>query len=341
MSWLMPRLVKMLFVSFVRVDWESSHALSIREYGLETHSRTSLVSSSYGPAGGAAGLLVQYLVEGHDPSVSESESQVERVLNTISMLAPRFVAQQHRRLHYVPGDNRKEGRSAPRLLFDQSLRGLFGEGSVLHLSSGSKSGSASRSATVSARRGQDTGKASGQGGAVQPGPSASHQPVRNQQSNEPGSTDSGTDCNGSILGLPQTRSADPKAARKAGTSADAERPRNARHIPPYHGPSLQDHPICGTPASHRSAGAIQSALVPLESIQPVDLALATPVLPDHIVRAVHDQSYTAVAFAVPGFDQPHCPSVASAYRSLVSTGLCSPGIYSRDSDLAGLSSLTA
>src|SRR4029078_6878710 len=122
---------------------------------------TSLVSSSYGPAGGAAGLLVQYLVKGHDSSVSESEGQMERVLNTISTLALRFVAQQHRRLRYVPGDNWKEGRSAPRLLFDQSLCGLFGEGSVLQLSSGTKSSSASRSAAVSARRGPDTGKASG------------------------------------------------------------------------------------------------------------------------------------------------------------------------------------
>jgi hypothetical protein len=315
-------------------EWESSNLSSIREYGLETNSRTSLVASSYGAAGGATGLLVEYLVEGHDPSVSDSESKVERILNTISALAPRFVAQQHRRLHYVPGDNRKEGRSAPRLLFDQSLCGLFGESSVLHLSAGAQPDPAPGSATFLAGRRSNAGEASGQGRAMHLGPSASHQSVRDDKSAEHGGSVSGTDCTGGILGMPAAGHVDPKAVREAKASIDAGRFRGARDVSHHQGESIQDHPICGTSAPNRGAGAVRPALVPLESIQPVDLALATPVIPDNIMHAVHDKSYTAVAFAVPESDQPHRPLVASAYRSLVPTRLCSPGVYSGSPHMA-------
>ncbi len=68
-------------------EWESSHHSSIRQYGPETHGHSSLVTASYGTAGGATGLLVEYLVQGHNSSVPDSESQVERVLGTISVLA--------------------------------------------------------------------------------------------------------------------------------------------------------------------------------------------------------------------------------------------------------------
>ena len=113
--------------------------------------------------------------------------------------------------------------------------------------------------------------------------------------------------------------------RRTGTSADAQRPRGARHVPPCHGPSLKT--IQFAERLHRIEVPAQSdsALVPLESIQPVDLAFATPVLPDHIVRAVHDRSYTAVAFAVPRIVQPHRPTDrAVAHGPFLSARLRSP-----------------
>jgi hypothetical protein len=92
-------------------EWLSeSHFSSLNSYGLCTNGRASLLASSYGASGGAAGLLVQYLVEGHDCSVSDSESQVDRILNTFSTFSKRFVAQEHRRLHHVPRRHREEGR---------------------------------------------------------------------------------------------------------------------------------------------------------------------------------------------------------------------------------------
>ena len=315
-------------------EWESSHYSSVREYGLETHGRSSLVASPYGSAGGAAGLLVEYLVEGHDPSVPDSEGQVERVLDTISAFAGRFVAQEHRRLHHVPRDDRQKGRSAPRLLLDQDLCGLLGESQVLYCSRGTESSAASGGAAVSARSGAEAGEASGQGGAVHASASAQGVRVRTAESDQRGSADHGAARVGGLLGVPETRSSDSKEAREAGTGANARRPRGTRHVPPFNGPSLQDHPIRRALAPHRSASAIRSALVPLESIQPMDLALATPVLPDHIVRAVHDRSYTAVAFAVPGTVQPHRPTVAAAHGSFLSARLRSPGVHEGDSDLA-------
>ncbi len=314
-------------------EWESSHYSSVRQYGLETHGRSSLVAAPYGPAGGAAGLLVEYLVEGHDSRVSDSEGQVERVLDTVSALAARFVAQEHRRLHYVPRDDCQEGRSSS-LFLDQGLCGLLGEGQVLYCSRGAESSAAPRSEAVSARRGADAREAGGEGGTLHAPASAEGVRVRPAEPEQCGSADHGADRAGGILGLSEARGFDPKEAREAGTGADTWRPRSARHVPPYHGPSLQDHPIRGALAPHRSASAIRSALVPLESIQPVDLAFATPVLPDHIVRAVHDRSYTAVAFAVPGTVQPHRPTVAAAHGPFLSARLRSPGIHQGDSDLA-------
>jgi hypothetical protein len=106
-------------------DWCASHAASIRGAGIDTNGRTSLVATPYGSAGGAAGLLVEYLVEGHDQRLREQESQVEQLLHTISSLARRFVAQQHRRLHHVSGDGGQEGRSAG-LFYDQAYVDFLG-----------------------------------------------------------------------------------------------------------------------------------------------------------------------------------------------------------------------
>lgn len=315
-------------------DWESSHTSSLRDYQLETGGRSSLVAAPYGVAGGAAGLLVEYLVEGHDSSIPDSEGQVERILGTISALARRFVAQEHHRLHHVSGDDRQEGRSTSRLLLDQGLRGLLGEGQVLYCSRGTESRAASGSATVPTWSGPKAGKASRQGGTMHPATPTGSVYVCSASSNQPRSSNACDDCSGGVLGVPETRRPHPKAAREANASAHPQRSGSARHVPPYHGPSLQDHPVCGTPASNRSASAGRPALVPIESIQPVDLSLATPVLPDHIVRAVHDRSYTAVAFAVHGATEPRCPTVAAAHGSFIPAGLRSPGLHQGRSDLA-------
>ncbi len=315
-------------------EWQSSNASSVREHGLETHGRTSLVASSYGAAGGAAGLLVQYLVEGHHPGVSDSESQVDRILDTISTLTHRFVAQQHRRLHNVSGDNRQEGRSAPRLLYDQGLRRLFGQSDVVHFADGAEPCATPRSAAVPAGRGAHPRQESGQGRTVHAPSLASAQPVRDAESSRCGSPGDGADCISGLLGVPPTRRADSQARGETASGADAGRSAAPRQLNSHHGANLQDQPIRGTLAPHRSASAIRSALVPLESLHPMDLNLATPIIPDHIMRAVHDKSYTAVAFTVPGLSQPHCPSVQPTHGSFVPTRLCSSGIHSRSPNLA-------
>jgi hypothetical protein len=139
-------------------EWLTSHSSSLNSFSVPTNGRASLIASSYGAAGGAAGLLIQYLVEGHNCSISDSESQVDRILNTFSTLSKRFVAQEFRRLHHVSRDNRQEGRDALVLRFDQGLRGLFGSCDVLYVSSAAEPSPASGSATVPARSSANAGE---------------------------------------------------------------------------------------------------------------------------------------------------------------------------------------
>jgi hypothetical protein len=166
-------------------------------YGLETHGRSSLVTAPYGPAGGAAGLLVEYLVEGHDSRVPDSEGQVERVLDTVSSHAGRFVAQEHRRLHC---DNRQERRPLS-LLLDQGLCGLFGEGQVLYCSRGTESSAAPGGEAVSARRGADARETGGQGRTMHSGAFAQGVRVRPAEPGQCGGADHGPDRAGGVLGL--------------------------------------------------------------------------------------------------------------------------------------------
>jgi hypothetical protein len=127
----------------------TSHASSLNSFSVPTNGHASLIASSYGAAGGAVGFLVQYLVEGHNCSISDSESQVDRILNTFSTLSKRFVAQEYRRLHHVSRDNRQEGRDALVLRFDQGLRGLFGSCDVLYVSSAAEPSSSIRKCNYS------------------------------------------------------------------------------------------------------------------------------------------------------------------------------------------------
>ena len=314
-------------------NWRSSHLSSLRPR-LETHGRSSLVAAPYGPAGGAAGLLVEFLVEGHRPSLRDQEAEVDRLLHTFSTLSSRFVAQEHRRLHYVPWEHRKEGWAAPSLPLDQGLCGLLGESDLLYFSGSTESSSTSRSATVPERSGQDVGKEGGQGRAVPAGAFEGLDQPRSEQPSrrhEPGSGEHRSD---SILGLLSSRRADPEAGRQAEGSADARRRGGPRYVPPYHGPSLQDQPVRGALAQNRGASAVRPSLVPLESLHTMDVEFATPIIPDHIVHAIHDQSYTTVSFEVPRNGQPHRPSSGPADRTLLSTGVRPSGLPSRHPNLA-------
>lgn len=315
-------------------EWESSNASSLRSYGVETGGRTSLIAAPYGPSGGAAGLLVQYLVEGHDSSVPNEEGEVERVLHTISALSHRFVAQQHHRLHNVPGDDRQEGRRTAGVHVDKSLHGLLGEGTVLYVSRGTESSAASGSSAVPARGRSHSWQASRESGAVYTAAPSSSKSTRGLEPSEPRVSNGGTCRSAGVLGVPSFGSDHSETIRQDRASVDSRRPSGTRHIPPYHGPSLEDDSVRGALASHRDSGSVRPALVPIKSIHPVDLAFATPVLPDAIVRAVYDQSYTSLAFAVPGACESDCDTNNPAHGALISSGLRSSRLHSRSAYLA-------
>lgn len=316
-------------------EWLSvSDLSSLNSYGLDTNGRASLIAAPYGAPGGAAGILVQYLVEGHDRSVSDEESQMDRVLNAFSTLSKRFVAQEHRRLHHVSGNNRKERRNGAVLRVDQGLRGLLGACDLLHFSSASESSPASGGPNVPARSGANVGETSGQGRAGDAGTPHSAELLGAQQPAGRRSAVHGINRNPGVLGVSQARSIDSEASREAASVPTTSEPRNSWDVDHRHGAHLQDDSVRRKTASHRSPSAIRSALVPIESIDPVDLRLATPILPDPIVRAVYDQSYNAVAFAVSDSGEPHRPFHQSSLGPLVSPRLRSSGIRSQCADLA-------
>lgn len=313
-------------------EWQLSHSLSLSSYGIKTSGRCSLITSSYGASGGAAGLLVQRLVEGHDSSISVAESEMDRVLDTFSALAGRFVAQEHRRLSNLPRDNSQEGRNSPVLLFDQGLSGLFGTCDVLYLASVTESSPTPRSSTVSPWDSQDSRQESRQSGAMHSG---AHQAAERMGSEQPprrGSTNSRTDRDSSFLGMSTTGRSDTEAPREARPLHPES--RAARDFDHCHLAHLEDNPVRRTQAPHRSPSSIRAALVPLESINPLDLHFATPIIPDSIERAVHDKSYNALSFKVLDTDQQcsatNCPSL----RPFISPGLRSSCIRSRSPHMA-------
>jgi hypothetical protein len=70
----MLRLAAMHSSSFARAANGSHLTHLLNSFSVPTNGRASLIASSYGAAGGTAGLLVQYLVEGHNCSIPDSES---------------------------------------------------------------------------------------------------------------------------------------------------------------------------------------------------------------------------------------------------------------------------
>ena len=314
-------------------SWLSANLSALRQYGLDVAS-SSLVTSSVGTSGGAVGVLVERLVCGYSTSVSDAEGEMDGILHQISALAPRFLSQQHHRLHNLPRNRSKEG-GAVRFQFDQGLHGLLGEGSVLSLTSITEPSAAPRGSAISEGRSASAREASGESGTLHRGASEGTESTSTNVTGQHRAADNIIDCSPRILGLSPSRHADPKAPRECFTRLDTRRFGSTRNFAPYHGPSLQDESVQGASAHHRTPSAGRPALVPLTRIDPMDLALATPVLPDDIVHAVHDKSYAALAFEIPRHpEQSNRPSAAS-YGALFSTRIREAGIHTRGPDLAG------
>lgn len=315
-------------------SWELTHGASLREYKLETYGRTSLLATPYGPAGGAAGLLVQFLVEGHNPRVLDSESQVERILCSFSTHARRFVAQEHCRLRHLPRNYRQDRRDFSGVQLDQSLRGLLGASEVLYASATLEPSAASRSAAVPPGSGAVAGEEGRQGGAVPAGSHSSAESSGSDVAERRGAADGGLDCDSRILGLSPPGDDHSQVGREAAAGAGFGRRPDSGNVPPYHGASIENDPVCRTLASNRGASPGRSALVPIESIRPMDLDAATSILPDDIVRAVYDESYHALAFSIPEPRESNCPFIDSAHGSFIQERVCPPRLCSRCANLA-------
>lgn len=272
----------------------------------------------------------------HDSRVSDSESQVERVLDTISALSRRFIAQEHHRLHNVSGNRGEEERGTSRLYVDKSLCGLLGESQVLHFSRGTEPVPVQHPEVqlflrdVARTLGKQVDKA--EPCTLEPLRAVSRHALQN-----PTNVEAQTVALIALVafwGCLRLGSLIPK------------RPEKEEQVLTLNNLEVRGTSLLFTVRASKTIqfserthcielpAQSESALVPLTSIQPVDLALATPVLPDHIVRAVHDRSYTALAFAVLGSDQPHFTTVAAAHGPLVSPRVCSTGVHQGSADLA-------
>ena len=322
----------------VATRWRASHSSSLSSFAISTNATASFLhTASYGAAGGAAGHLVRLLVEGHPSGLWDGEGEVDGVLHTISALSSRLVAQQPSRLHHVPGDN-WEDRQSTCLLHDQGLRGLLGESHVIYGSRRTEPSGASRGPAVPSEHGAKARQEGQESRGVPPRPSACAVPLGAAESNQPGSANSSHGGPVRVLGLPAPRQPRPQDTRATLASSVSRRCPFARYCRNPGGPRLEDHTVCGTGPHGGVASARRSSLVPTESIQPVDLALATPIIPDTVVRAVFDDRKDAVAFQVHAARQSAHPPIASLDRPLVPSRLCQDGVHPRRSHLADYAS---
>lgn len=314
--------------------WRSTHASTLSALPfVVSESCTSLHVAPYGPAGGAAGHLVQLLVEGHPCGVWNPESQVDRILHEISTHAHRLVAQQPDRLRHVLGDHSQAGPTTV-VQHDQGLRGLLGESHRIHTPVAAQPSSASGSPTVSTRRGSSAGQEGGQGGAVPARSPPGHQPLGSGQPDGPTGTD---DCDAGalcFLGMPSPRQPRSKDGEQACVRADRTRCPVSEQCRNPHGTRLEDHSICGTDPPSGAPSPARPALVPVSRISAVDLAAATPIVPDNIVRAVFDNRRSPVSFGVFEAGEPAHPPIASPHGPLVPSWLREASVRARRVDLA-------
>ena len=308
--------------------WSSSNSVSLRQFGV-SEGYTSLVAVEPGPSGGAAGLLVERLVQGHHCRLRDTEGEMDGILGTFSALAPRLVAQQSDRLHNVSGDNCQEG-PASGLLVHQSLCGLLGQGRVLYQSRSAEPSAAPRGEALSSRSSSHPWEGEGESGTVHSGAPA---PTNDEISAVPDSRDAHGSAyrSAGLLGLSSPWESDSEVSREPVARAlsegrDGDRPRSGLGDPRF-----QDDPVPRAGSFGGGARPSRPALVPIARISPVDLALATPVIPDEIVRAVFDRNHHALTFEVPQHCEQAYPPFDAALRPLVSSRIRSPRDLSRHS----------
>jgi hypothetical protein len=318
----------------VAAHWRDSHSPSLRAYSFRTNATHSyLHTAAYGPTGGAAGHLVKLLVEGHASGVWDAEGQMDGVLHQISALSSRLVAQQPDRLHHVPCDDWEDGQSTC-LLYDQGLSGLLGTSHVIHGAYGAESREPSRSSALPAGYRTETGQEGGEGRAVPARSSEDTDSLGVAEPTRPHRTDSGHGGSVCVLGLSPSGQSGTQNARQASTTGVPGRCPLTRQCCNPGGARLEDHSVCGADSPRGTASSGGPALVPTSSIQPVDLAFATPVIPDAIVRAVFDDRKDAVAFQVHATGEFAHPPIASPDRPLVPSRLCQDGVHPRRAHLA-------
>ncbi len=244
------------------------------------------------------GVLAQYLVEGSVPKVN-SELGADDYLELIARSAHRFVEQKHRRTNRS-GDNRQ---SSVGLFFDRSLNRLLGNGHVHQLSKAkcpdagaSKSSEASVPAST----------------AFDGRPACMHKDSGQSCADSFIRRDAPSDVfPGSRVVMPlRTSLAPPISAASSFVHEDSP-----VSMSPFHQLANLDANAEPSLDIHLRKGPVPGCLVPLDMLDPRDVAMATPIIPDAIARAVYDRSYSTLQFAVSPTDQSQHPPGPSACSS--------------------------
>jgi len=303
--------------------WLQSNLPSLRSAGIDCPG-VELSHVAYGARGGPTGLLAELLVEGHDQLLRDTPRQMDDLLLSFRPPTHRPFPEQPDRLRDLPGDRRESGISDD-LRDGESVSGLSRPSSLLYLARPSEPGQAPRSQAVPERSCQVIGQTRGEGGANDLEP-----PPRNLVGSPAGPdqrccSDGSVPGPSGILGLPPPWRADSKTPREESAGAEAEQLAAVRLLSHCHDHGIQDDPIRRAGAPNRGPSPGRSALVPIESIQPLDLFAATSFFPDAIVRAVLDRQPDALSFALPRDRQSPFSSIPASVRPLVSPGLRCPG----------------
>jgi hypothetical protein len=77
------------------------------------------------------------------------------------------------------------------------------------------------------------------------------------------------------------------------------------------------------PEARKFIEDLRGRFVPVNLLDQRDIAMATPIIPESIKRAVFDESYHTLRFAVPASEQPRCPPSPAACMS--NAGRCASG----------------